>query len=219
MKKIPLLSIIVISFVFAGCSSTSKTAKLPPGVWVNNEKYDGKPFKNILVLVMSRDIEARAHLENALATFITSRGVGVVKSLTLMPVSLDDPKIPTKEELLAAVKTSGCDAIFIASLLKKDESVHYSPGTEAYTWRPYYAWGGNYLGYYSNWYPSVSTPEYYKVEQQYFMLGNFYDIASEEIMWSVQSEVFDPKSITKFTSTYTQTLVKQLQKANLIRTL
>ena len=49
------------------------------------------------------------------------------------------------------------------------------------------------------------------------MQGNLYDVASEEIMWSVQSEIFDPSSAKKFSSAYTKTLINQLGKENLLK--
>jgi hypothetical protein len=49
------------------------------------------------------------------------------------------------------------------------------------------------------------------------MQSNLYDVASEEIMWSVQSKVFSPETIKKFSQAYTSTLVKQLEKAKLMK--
>jgi hypothetical protein len=42
-------------------------------------------------------------------------------------------------------------------------------------------------------------------------------VASEEIMWSVQSKVFSPETLKKFSQSYTSTLIKQLEKAKLIK--
>ncbi|MEY2916314.1 MAG: hypothetical protein RIS73_28, partial [Bacteroidota bacterium] len=47
--------------------------------------------------------------------------------------------------------------------------------------------------------------------------SNLYDAQSEEIMWSAQSEVFDPTSLPKFSKSYTTTLMKQLEKENLLK--
>jgi hypothetical protein len=36
-------------------------------------------------------------------------------------------------------------------------------------------------------------------------------------MWSVQSKIFSPESLKKFSKAYTSTLVKQLEKGKLIK--
>ena len=54
-------------------------------------------------------------------------------------------------------------------------------------------------------------------EKTYFMQGNLYDAASEEIMWSVQSKIFNPSSVKKFSKSYTASLVKQLEQEKLLK--
>jgi hypothetical protein len=213
MKKTKIVSIIVIAFILASCSSTKQFT----GVWINTEKIQGKSFKNIFILVMTADIQARVQLEKELAIAAESKGYKAVKSMDVMAPSLSDPKTPNKEDVLGKVKASGCDAVFVSSLLKKEEAMRYTPGTTAYTIRPNYSYYGNYFGYYSNWYPTITTPGYYTQEKSYFIESNLYDAQSEEIMWSAQSEVFDPTSLPKFSKSYTTTLMKQLEKENLLK--
>jgi len=184
---------------------------------VNKEKIQGKAFSKIFIVAMSADVEVRQTVESDLAAVATSRGHQVVKSIDMIPVVLSDPKLPTKDEVVAKVKESGCDAVFVAAVLKKEEDIRYTPGTTAYSVAPYYSYAGTYTGYYTYWYPSVSTASYYDHEKTYFMQSNLYDVASEEIMWSVQSKIFSPASIKKFSQAYTSTLIKQLEKAKLIK--
>jgi hypothetical protein len=49
------------------------------------------------------------------------------------------------------------------------------------------------------------------------MQSNLYDVASEEIMWSVQSNVFDPSSLSQFSKAYTSQLIKQLKEEGLLK--
>jgi hypothetical protein len=210
MKK-SLIITSVITLIFAACTSTKEST----GVWINKEKIQGKSFSKLFIVVMSADPEARSTVENNLASIATSRGHQVVKSIEVIPASVKDPKLPTKDEVVAKVKETGCDGVFVAALLKKEESIGYTPGTTAYSIQPYQTY---YTGYYTYWYPSVSTPDYYDHEKTYVIQSNLYDVASEEIMWSVQSKVFSPETIKKFSQAYTSTLIKQLEKAKLIKT-
>ncbi|MEN9686024.1 MAG: hypothetical protein RLZZ28_1810 [Bacteroidota bacterium] len=212
MKKVLAAGITIIALMVS-----CKTPQQSTGVWINKEKITGKKFSNIFILVMSADLEARSMLENDLAKIAGEKGYKTVKSIDVMAPTLQDSKLPSKETIVAKVKESGCDAVFIASLLKKDESVRYTPGQEAYSVQPYYTWSGNYIGYYSHWQPTVSTASYYTQEKAYFMQSNLYETASQEIMWSVQSQVFDPKNIGKFSKSYTSTLVGQLSQEGLLK--
>lgn len=161
---------------------------------MNKEKIAGKKFNNIFIVVIAADIEARAALENDLTTAAIAKDYKIVKSVDVMPPSFKDPETPTKEDIKGKVISFGCDGVFVASLLKKEESIHYTPGVTTYTTRPFYLWQGNYYDYYSNFYPTVSSPGYYNNNNTYFMQSNLYDVASEEIMWSVQSKVFHASS-------------------------
>jgi hypothetical protein len=213
MKKEVLFTLVILAFVFAACSPTKEST----GIWINKEKIVGKSFSKVFIVVMSADIQARSLVENDLATRAKNRGYQVVKSIDAVPPTLSDPKLPAKDEVLAKVKETGCDAVFVASLLRKEEAVHYTPGTTAYSVVPYYSYYGYIGGYYNHYAPTVSTPGYYSKEKDFFMQSNLYDVASQEIMWSVQSEIFNPSSLEKFSKAYTSGLIKQLESEKLLK--
>jgi hypothetical protein len=211
MKK--FLPFVLFVLLLQGCSPYKEST----GVWVNKDKIQGKSYSSIFVIVMTDNLEARALLENNLASLAQEKGYKVVKSMDVMPPRLKDAAMPSKEDIIKKVKESNADAVFVASLLKKEEDVRYTPGTTAYSMSPYNTWNGNFFGYYSHWYPTVYNEGYYTKEKNYFMQSNLYDVATEEIMWSVQSTVFDPSSLTKFSKAYTSQLIKQLKEEGLLK--
>jgi len=210
MRRTYWLAFIIAGFVFAACSSSKK----PAGVWVNKEKIKDKTYKKMFIVVMTADVEARSTVETDLAAAAVAKGYEAVKSIDVLPVDLKDPKMPPKDDLVNKVKETGCDAVLVAALLKKEEAVSFEPGVTTYSILPYYTYYG---ACYSNWYPAVSTSDYYSHEKTYFMQSNFYDAASEEIMVAVQSKIFDPSSLRLFSKTYTYNMIKQLEKANIKR--
>ena len=214
MKKSPFV-LLMITFILAVCTPPKESTT---GVWVNKDKIQGKSFSKIFIVVMTADPEARMTVENDIAAVATSRGHAVVKSIDVIETDIKNPKVPTKDEVVAKVKETGCDGVFVAALLKKEEAVGFTQGQTAYSVAPYASYGGGtYTGYYTYWYPSVSTPDYYDHQKTYIMRSNLYDVASEEIMWSVQSKIFDPENLKKFSKAYTSTLIKQLEKEKLIK--
>src|SRR4030095_17201404 len=98
-----------------------------------------------------------------------------------------------------------------------EEEVRYVPGSTAYSVMPYYSYYGNYTGYYSHYTQTVSDPSYYAAEKDYFIQSNLYDAASEEIMWSVQSEVYSPSTLEKFSKSYTAGLLRKLEKDKMLK--
>ena len=112
MQKIHVATIFVIAFLMTTCSSSNKTS----GVSVNKQKLNGRSFQKIFIEVATIDIEVRNRLENDLTATAISEGYAAVKSLDMIPFSLQEPKLPTKDEIELKVKESGCDAILILQL-------------------------------------------------------------------------------------------------------
>jgi hypothetical protein len=104
--------------------------------------------------------------------------------------------------LLLKIKASDCDAVFITSLLDKNEDVGYVTGGTQYTMRTDYAWAGTFFGYYSHYYSTMTTSGYYSTDKTYTMQSNLFDKASQEKMFAVQSQIFNPSSLASFSRTY-----------------
>ncbi len=213
MKRAFLLLSFATVVVLSACSSQKNST----GIWVNKEKVKDKSYQNIFIVVMTADVEVRSKVETDLAAMVTSYGFKAVRSSDVMPGSVKDPRKPTKEEIVSKVKENGCDGVFVAALFKKGEDIGYVPEKNAYMTVPYNNYVGGYYGYYTNYYNTVSDPGYYKVNKEYFIHSNFYDAASEEIMFTVQSDVFNPATLDKFSKMYIGTLRKQLEAEKIIK--
>ena len=213
MKSYYLVPAILMTIIFAECSSSKEIS----GVWINKEKIKGKSYSNIFVIVMTADIQARQKLESDLANIITSKGLKAVKSSDVMPFDIENPKVPSKEEVVGKVKASGCDAVLLSSLVNKEDRINYTEGKTGYIPMNSYTPAGNYYSYYSGSYTTVTKPSYYTNDKVYFMQSNLFDVASEEKMWAVESEIFNPSNIVQFSKSYTQSLVSKLKKAKLIK--
>jgi len=213
MKNFSIFTISAfVMMLVCSCSSNQLT-----GVWINKEKMEQKSYKKIFVLAQTADIQARKAVEDALVAKAKDKGFDLVSSISIMPPSLSNPEIPSKESVIEGVKSSGCDAAFVVTLLKKEENVRYTPGTTVYAPLPYYRWNSNMFNYYDYWRPSVSTPGYYSNNHSYFLQSNLYDAASQELMVSIQSELFNPESLEKFAKDYVNDVVSKLQKEGLLK--
>ena len=217
MQKAHVLILLTIAFFLANCSSPKNTS----GVSVNKQKLNGRAFHKIFIEVATLDIQIRLRLENDLAATLIGEGYAAVKSLDMIPFSLKEPRLPTKEEIELKVKESGCDAILIVALLRKGESLEYTPGTVTNANSQFLAGilgdilkrGGNI-----NPVPAVNIPGAFVYDDMNFILqSNLYDVPAEELMFSVQSGNIDMSSLDKISKNYSTTLIAQLQKEKLLK--
>jgi hypothetical protein len=215
MKGLYQLLIVAIAIIYASCSSTKPEQF--DDVWINKDSVSGKSYHDLFIIVLTSDIDVKTKVETILANKAQAKGYKTVKSSDVMPYNIKDPKIPTREEIVSTVRTSGCDGVLISSLFKKEEAVNYTPGSTAYATGPEYAFVGNYVGYYTHYYPTVSTSSYYSHDKSYFVQTNLYDVVTEQLMWSVKSKIFNPSSLDDFTNTYLSDLIRQLEKSKLLK--
>ncbi|HEX6849051.1 MAG TPA: hypothetical protein VF144_18835 [Chitinophagaceae bacterium] len=213
MKRVSVFVVSIVTIFLAACSSTKEST----GVWYNKEKIQGKTYDNFFVVVMTADIEARVRIENDIASTIVSRGHKATKSYEVLPADLKDPKPPAVDALIEKIKASDCNAVFVTSLLDKSDEIRHTEGGTHYTLRTDYSWAGTFFGYYSHYYSTITTQGYYSNDKTYFMQSNLFDKASQELMFSVQSEIFNPSSLASGSRTYISTLMKQLEKAKLLK--
>lgn len=215
MQKILRLTIYPVAFLLAACSSSKETAG------VSKEIPGGISFQKILFVVASADIQERVRLENDLVATATSEGYSTVKSLDVIPFSLNEPKIPVKEEIDLKAKEIGCDAVLIVSLSRKEEVVNVIKGTSINANNQMLAGilGGILnKGGHAEPIAGVYRPASYSHEKGYFIIQSFlYDVASGAIIYSSESPNFEISSLDKIRKGYTTILIAQLEKEKLLK--
>jgi hypothetical protein len=55
-------------------------------------------------------------------------------------------------------------------------------------------------------------PGYYTTDKTYFMEGELFDAETETMIWSVQTESYNPSSIDKFSKQLTDLMQARLEK-------
>ena len=207
-----LISALVV--VVTSCGSNTRIT----GSWTDPElKGQVKENASVFIASLSRNMEVRTKLENALAAEATMRNIKVVKSTEFFDPSFYE-KLPPREEIIEKIKQAGVDAVLTVSLINKESETRYVPGNNRYyTPYPSYRWYGGLYTYYNYWYPNLWDPGYYTTDKTYFMETNLYDAANEKLLWSAQSETVNPGSIDNFVRDYPKKLVEQLVKDGLLK--
>jgi hypothetical protein len=176
------------------------------GQWVDKELFQPGKYSSMFIAVMSQNLSVKQVFENDLASEAASRGVKAVKSGDVFKPNFTAENAGSKEAVLAKVRELGLETIFTVALKDKETSTRYVPGTVMYSPAPYY---GGWGGYYSNTYATV-----YKT---YFVESNLYDVATEKLLWSVQSEIINPGKVEAVAEEYTSMLLDALAKEGLLK--
>jgi hypothetical protein len=214
MNKLSFSIVTLFVFLTFSCGPSQKITSS----WINPELKEKPQYKKIFILALAQNPGYKATIEQDLAYAATARKLQVVKSSEFFQPNFTTAGTSTpvdKEVILAKVREAGCDVIMTMALVDKKSETHYVPGSTAYS--PYMGYGGygsiGFGGYYGAAYSTMySTPGYYTEDNTYFMQANLFDAATEKMIWSAQSEAYDPSKISTFSRDYTALLVERLNR-------
>ena len=207
--KSKLLYTLLLATILSGCVSQKITTS-----WINPEAGSKGPYESIFVMVMAQSNAASFDIEDRMAETFASRGRKSVVSSSVFPAQLSAAESLTRDQMADAIKRTGCDAVFIIAVLDVLSVETYNPGTAYYPMN--YGMYGSYYGYYSHYYPQVYSPGYYSTDKTYYIETNFYDVASDQLLFSIQSEAYNPSSLDSWFREYTYLLTNELKSEGLI---
>jgi hypothetical protein len=143
---------------------------------------------------------------------LSASGVKTLKGMEAIPPAFLDNKEFDKEVLLEKIRKTGAEGIITVTLFDKETETRYVPGSYGYTPLTRYRYYGRFSGYYTTWYPTVYTQGYYAQDKIYFMEINLYDATSEELLWSAQSETYNPSSLAQFSKEFAEMIVNKMRE-------
>jgi hypothetical protein len=207
---IRLVSVIILLVIISACTPSQQVINS----WKNPDVKAKEKYESIFIIAFAQETAAKIAVENELAKVIESRGRKAVKSSSVLtPAFLADTN-NTREELEQIIRKAGCDAAFTVVLydVKTDES--YQPATVYYPvehtfYDSYHRYALYYYGY-------VEEPGYTITNRTFYFETNFYDMASGEMLTSIQSDAFNPSDIPSLMKRYSKLMISQLKKEGLI---
>ncbi|HEY8659812.1 MAG TPA: hypothetical protein VIL78_12300 [Hanamia sp.] len=209
MKAKMIIVYAALLFLMASCSSSRITYS-----W-KSEAVPAKNYNKIMVvgLLSDNDMDLREKMENHLVGDLETRGYQAISSLKEYgPKSFENMK---EADALDKLHNSGVDAVITIVLLDKKRERYYVPGRVYYS--PYTIYQRRFWGYYSTIYGRIYSPDYYQVSTKYFWESNFYDMDSKELLFSAQTESFDPESAASLANEYGQMIVNEMAKKGIIK--
>ena len=195
MLKFSALLLLIVTSMMMGCETTQKVTYS----WTNPSFKPDKKYQKIFLAALVNNPHVRTHLEDEMGKSASAQGLNQERSLDYFPVSFREKTPASREKMMEKIKELNCDLIFTISLVEKSSETRYVQSGLGF-YGPYPAYGLQFRGFYSYWYPYYFDPGYYVTDKTYFMEGNLFDAQSETLIWSIQTRTINPASIERFSA-------------------
>jgi hypothetical protein len=178
------------------------------------ENFEPRKYNKVMILGLIREADRsiQENMENHFVGDLRELGYNAVSSLAEY-----GPKAFDKMEEQAAIdklKSSGVDAVITIVLLDKKKESKYVPGNMYYT--PYGYYYNRFWGYRGVLYRRIYEPGYYVTDTRYFWESNLYDMSTQQLLYSAQTQSFDPSSSASLGHEYGKMIVQDMVKKNVL---
>ena len=209
MKSIKPAIILFSFLVILGCktvhiTSTWKAPDLTP------KKYNKMM---VLGIIREADRSIKERMEDHLVGDLKTLGYDASSALQAYgPKAFDGM---SEEQANKKLAEDGFDAVITVVLLDKKKEKHYIPASVMYS--PYVTYHNRLWGYYHSIYMRIGDPGYYEVTTNYFWESNFYDLSSNKLLYSIQTQSFEPASTDALAHEYGKKIIQTMVKNNILQ--
>jgi hypothetical protein len=194
--------LLLLSMVVASCGPAQRVTSS----WTSPAFRKGERFQKVFIASFASNQRVKLSLEDDMAAAASARGLAVVKGHDVFPATFTKENAPDKDAMLAKIRELGCDLIFTTTLIERRSETRYVPGA---MYAPFPGYGYRFRGYYGYWWPMMYDPGYYTTDRTYSMEGNLFDARTDELIWSVQTESYNPENIERFSKGLTEVMLGQ----------
>lgn len=164
----------------------------------------------VVALLNNADRPLKQQMEDQLAQELTVQGITATTAYhDFGPKSFAGMK---ENQVINQLKNSGIDGVITIVLLDKNKEKNYVPGNVRYEPQTVYVRRSRFYGYYSTYYNRIYTPGYYETNTNFFFETNLYDVSRNKLLYSAQSESFDPSSVESMADKQSKLIVKDMKK-------
>ncbi len=209
MKKLIQFALLLL-FIGSGCAPASKITSS----WRAQDVQPGSYNKIIVLGLMNLpDRTVREKMENYLAGELRNIGYNAVCACEeFAPKAFDNL---TEEQAIEKLKNEGVDAVLTIVLLDKQRERKYIAGNTFYS--PYAIYYNRFWGYRTTLYRRIHTPGYYVADTRYFWESNLYDMATQQLIYSVQTQSFNPDNADALGSEYSKLIINNMKNQQVLK--
>ena len=175
-----------------------------------NPDYRGGAFNRILVVALSEDFDKRKAFERAFVARLEEKGVGALSAAEAMAANKEVGKQSVKE----AAGRSAADSILVLKLVRVEEKSPPVPATTN-------AVPGAFDSRFDSRFPLVyqygrQSDSQQKQRYMYFE-NSLYEAKTGQLVWSANSEVFEPLSESQVAESLCEAVLKSLRENKLVQ--
>src|SRR5690606_4934556 len=119
-----------------------------------------------------------------------------------------------EKQALRKLRKEGADGVMTIVLLDKTKEKNYVPGTTSFP--PIGLYYNRFWRYYTYMYDRIYSPGYYTTNTSYFWESNLYDLTNRKLIYSAQSESFDPASAASLSKEYSRRIMEDMVKKGVV---
>ena len=203
MKPIQLFpGLILLMGMIAGCSAVRITSswKAPDIVPQTYDKII------VLGIINNEDRSLRERMEDHLVGDLISHGCNAVSAFNQYgPKTFENL---TEEQAKDKLTADGIKTVITIVLLDKKMETLYVPPSETPQ--------NQFWDYYQRVYDRILSPGYYQETTKFFWESNLYDLSSSKLIYSVQTQAFDPATTNDLAHEYGLKIVHNMLKNNVL---
>jgi hypothetical protein len=196
--------LLAIALLFSACGPSVKMI----GSWMDNSMA-GYSIDNVLVIGISRKEIRRNLWEN---TFVELLGKENIKAQAINIVT-GGQVVEDRQSIVDAVKKSGADTVLITRAIGSETKTKTLPGYVHYQPAQVYTRMHDYYGFA---YGAVYVPPIDVSKTTVRLESNVYDVATEKLIWTAQSEAIDAKLLKTDFAKIANLLLDDLRKKKLL---
>ena len=208
MKALLCLMLVPLFVALFGCSASKITSS-----WRTPDMVQ-TPIKKIMVvgLIKESDRTMKQQLEEHMIDDLRALGYEAVSAyIEYGPKAFEGLD---EKAALEKLKTSNVDAVITIVLLSKQRERFYRPSTIMQT--PYSVNYSRFWGYYSALSDRIYTPGYYETSTKYFWESNMYCMCDKALLYSSQTQSFNPASAGAMGHEYGKKIVADMVKKKIL---
>lgn len=207
MKKLGLFIAGLMVLALGACTSTKVTSSWKAG----NTQIQRDQKIIVMALVPEKERTLRAQMEGYTVEELQKKGYNAVSSLKEYgPQAFEKMK---EKQVLDKLRESNANQVMTITLTDKGKEKSYVPGNMGY-YPPFGYY--RFSPYYSMWNARMYSPGYYTINTRYSWESNLYDLKGEQLLYSVQTESFDPPTTERMAVLFAQQIVKDMNKQQLL---
>lgn len=217
-KIASIFYLLSAAFLISNCSGPIKMTDSWTPTEIQAQKYN-----KIGIIMISDNEETKDKVESFISEEMRTLGYPGVPTFTVFPfagneevkASMNLSSEEQQEYIRERVNKFNFDALIVITVLGSEQNLKSKPSVGVGVSAPYNYYDANYTQYvsYANMY--VSTPSYY-LAKDYYLEASLFDVKSEEMHWTGQFDISDPKSISKVSGQFADKLIQVLIKEGVL---